>query len=376
LSPEQEASQWTTFGRDFDSVLHLAIRENATKAALALMNAGANVHAQNGKAVTPLIQASQKGNLTIVEELWKRGACIQQASVSGCTPLIQAAHFGHLDIVEFLLWKGASMEVGNHNGTTPLMRAAQEGHYRIVELLLKKGAEVNRRNNEQMSALMLASQRGHSSIVELLADAGAQVDAMTAQDSTSLMLACKRGHVNVVRALVTAGCELCVRDSRGRTAKDMAVRRNLSELCKLLDPDVQVNLMQRKNRVQRNFTMAQLWTLLQQERAHVPLMGCNVSIHNVTEEPLSFKPQSFTALVRTMALPALLLEHVASFMPLPSLWDRRTSLIMKKCTVDSDAAVAASLELIDEALVEGGFVEACDEANVTPPTNFSSWVRI
>jgi ankyrin repeat protein len=364
-----------TFGRDFDSALHVAIRENATKAALGLMNAGASVHAENGKAVTPLILASQKGNLILVEECWKRGACILQTSFSGCTPLIQAAHFGHLDIVEFLLLKGASMEVGNLNDTTPLMRAAQEGHYHIVELLLKKGAEVNRRNNEQMSALMLASQRGHASIVELLVDAGAQVDAMTTQDSTSLMLACKRGHVNVVHALVTAGCELWIRDSRGRTAKDMAVRKNLSELCKLLDPDVQVDLMRRKSRVQRNFTMVQMWTLLQEKRARVPLMGCNVSIHNVTEE-LLINTGSVSALVRTMTFPAPLLEHIASFMPLPRLWDRRTALIIKQCTVDPDAAIAASLELIDEALVEGGFVEACDEANVTPPTNFSSWVRV
>jgi ankyrin repeat protein len=166
LSQEQEEPRCSTFGRDFDSALHIAIRENATNAALGLMNAGANVHAENRKAVTPLIQASQKGNLIIVEELWKRGASILQASASGCTPLIQAAHFGHLDIVEFLLLKGASMEVGNHNDTTPLMRAAQEGHYDIVTLLLKKGAEVNQRNNEQMSALMLASQQGHSSIVK------------------------------------------------------------------------------------------------------------------------------------------------------------------------------------------------------------------
>jgi ankyrin repeat protein len=372
--PEREPPL-VTFGRDFDSALHVAIRENATEAALGLMNAGAFVDAQNSKAVTPLILASQKGNLMLVEELWKRGASLLHASVTGCTPLIQAAHFGHLSIVEFLLDKGASMEVGNHNATTPLMRAAQEGHFDIVALLLKKGAEVNRRNNEQMSALMLASQRGHASIVELLVDAGAQVDAMTTQDSTSLMLACKRGHVNVVRVLVTAGCELWIRDSRGRTAKDMAVRKNASELVTLLDPDVQVDLMRRKSRTQRNYTMVQMWTLLQQERARVPLMLSNASIHNVTAD-LLITTGSFSALVRTMALPAPLLEHIASYMPLPRLWERRTALILKQCTVDPNAAIAASLELIDEALVEGGFVEACDEANVTPPTSFSSWVRI
>lgn len=363
-----------TFGRDCDSALHVAIRQLATEAALELIELGASVHAENAKAVTPLLLASQKGNYPVVQELWKRGASLQQASHSGSTPLLQAAHFGHFDIVKFLFSKGASMEKANDKNTTPLMRAAQEGHFDIVSLFVKNGVEVNRLNNEQMSALMLASQRGHASIVQLLIDSGAMLDATTQQDSTSLMLACKRGHVNVVRVLVTEGCEIWIRDSRGRTAKDMAVRKNAKELAKLLDPDVQVNLMQRKARIQRNHTMIQMWTLLQQERAHVPLMHNNVSIHEVGKDLLMSKG-SRSALIRTMTLPAPLVELVSSFLPLPHLWDRRRALIVKRCTVDPDAAIASSLEIIDEVLDEGGFVEACDEAQVTPPTNFSSWVR-
>jgi len=364
-----------TFGRDCDSALHVAIRQMATEASLELIELGASVHAENAKAVTPLILASQKGNLTVVQQLWKRGASVQQSSHTGSTPLIQAAHFGHFQTVKFLLEKGASMEKANNHNTTPLMRAAQEGNVAIVDLLLKHGAEVNRRNNEQMSALMLASQRGHASVVQLLIDSGAQLDATTQQDSTSLMLACKRGHVNVVRVLVTCGCEIWIRDSRGRTAKDMAIRKNVKELAKLLDPDVQVDLMRRKARVQRNHAMIQMWSLLQQERAHVPLMHRNVSIHEVGKDLLLNKG-SLSALIRTMTLPAPLVELVASFMPLPHLWDRRGALIVKRCTVDPDAAITSSLEIIDEVLDEGGFVDACDEAKVTPPTNFSSWVRI
>jgi hypothetical protein len=57
------------------------------------------------------------------------------------------------------------------------------------------------------------------------------------------------------------------------------------------------------------------------------------------------------------------------------LWEWRSVLIVRKCTVDPDAAIATSLEIIDEVLDVGGFFHACDEAHVTPPTNFSSWVR-
>lgn len=363
-----------TFGRDCDSALHAAVRNMAVEAALELIHLGASVHFENTKAVTPLLLACHKGSLVLAQELYKRGASLQQASHTGSTPLIQAAHFGHFDVVKFLLENGASLEKANNHNTTPLMRAAQEGHFEIVSLLLKHGAEVNRRNNEQMSALMLASQRGHADIVQLLIDKDAQLNATTQQNSTALMLACKRGNAAVVKILVEEGCEICIRDSRGRTAKDLAIRRNVKEFIQLLDPDVQVKLMQRKARVQRNHTMIQVWTLLQQDRAHVPLMHKDVSIHQVGKDLLTNKG-SVSALIRTMTLPAPLVELVASFMPLPRLWDKQSALIMKKCTVDPDAAITSSLEIIDEVLDEGGFVEACDAARVTPPTNFSSWVR-
>jgi ankyrin repeat protein len=365
-----------TFGRDCSSALHIAIRNNKPLAALDLIQHGASVNAENGRAVTPMVLACQKGMYQVVQELYKRGACIQQSSHSGSTPLIQACHFGHLDIVQFLIFRGANIQTPNLHNTTPLMRAAQEGHYEICDLLLKHGAHVNCRNTEHMSALMLAAQRGHAKVCQLLIDKGrAELNATTLQSSTPLMLACKRGHAEVVQVLLTAGCELSIRDSRGRTARDTAKRRQNFALMQLLNPDVQLHLMQMSIRKVRNLEMLKLWTLLQQERAHVPLMhSVRVSIHYV-HKYLRINKGSKSALIRTMTLPAPLVELIATFLPLPRLWEWRSALIVRKCTVDPDAAVAASLEIIDEVLDEGGFVHACDEAHVTPPTNFSSWVR-
>lgn len=365
-----------TFGRDCSSALHIAIRNNKPLAALDLIQHGASVNAENDRAITPMVLACQKGMYQVVQELYKRGACIQQSSHTGSTPLIQACHFGHFDIVQFLIFHGANIQTPNLHNTTPLMRAAQEGHYEICALLLKHGAHVNCRNTEHMSALMLASQRGHAKVCKLLIDKGhAELNATTMQSSTPLMLACKRGHAEVVQVLLTAGCELSIRDSRGRTARDIAKRRQNFALMQLLDPDVQLHLMQMSIRKVRNLEMLKLWTLLQQERAHVPLMhSVRVSIHHV-HKYLRINKGSKSALIRTMTLPAPLVELIATFLPLPHLWEWRSALIVRKCTVDPDAAIAASLEIIDEVLDEGGFVHACDEAHVTPPTNFSTWVR-
>lgn len=368
----------SAFGKDFEPALHVAIRKNASAAALSLIQCGAPVEAENAKGVTAVILASQKGNFMLVQELLKRGASPSTISVNGTTAVMQAAHFGHNSVLKMLLDIGGNnlMEVANYNRTTPLMRAAQEGHESVVNLLLEKGAVVNRRNHMQMTALMLASQRGHSKICKLLIEHGADLDLVTAQNTTSLLLACKRANIGVVRVLVTAGCELWVKDARGRTAREKAQRRNLKELIELLDSSVQIDLMQRQERKQRTYDIIRLWNLLHQERATVPIDYGNqyryISVHHVKVEQNRCL-ESTQALLRTMKLPAPLVELIAAYLPLPHLWQKRCSMLMKRSMINANAAITCALDLIDEVLVEGGFLDACDYAKITPPNQFKSW---
>jgi ankyrin repeat protein len=373
----------STFGKDFDPALHVAIRENATQAALSLLSMGAPIGAENVKGVTPLILAAQKGNLAVVEDLLSRGASPSATSVNGTTAVLQASHFGHLEIIHTLLNAGGSrlMELANYNHTTPLMRAAQEGHIACVRLLLKRGALTNRRNRVQMTSLMLASQRGHAKICQLLINYGADLDAMTAQDSTSLLLACKRTHMDVVKVLVTAGCELWVRDARGRTAREVAQRRELEDIAFMLDPLVQIAMMRQEARSQRSIALMNMWTLLQQERATIRLeQGHNATIHKLVpllerhDLPYHLSQSTTVALLRTMTLPAPLVEAIAQFAPLPAIWDKRIGLLTKRCLVNADAAVVCGLDLVDEIIEEGGFCEACDSAEAKPPNDYESWV--
>jgi ankyrin repeat protein len=84
-----------------------------------------------GKGVTPLIMASQRGNVMVVKALLGHKTClvhVNHFSSTGSTALIQASHFGHLEIVKYLLLHGANVEQANYKSTTALMRAAQEGH--------------------------------------------------------------------------------------------------------------------------------------------------------------------------------------------------------------------------------------------------------
>lgn len=96
--------------------------------------------------------------------------------------------------------------------------------------------------------------------------AGADIDCQTVQGSTALMLACKRQHEAVVDVLVTAGAEMFVQDSRGRTARDTAQKRNNKNIIAMLQSCQQVRLMQVEARKERNHLMVKLYELYNRKR--------------------------------------------------------------------------------------------------------------
>ncbi|KAL7466124.1 hypothetical protein ACHAXS_006421 [Conticribra weissflogii] len=128
VAPLSIPNKVAVFGTEYDTALHLAIKEHATDAALHLIHSGACVHFPNARGVTPLILASQKGNIAVVRELLRKGAMPNASTITGSTAFIQACHFGRLSVVEELLRYGAKVEQANYKNTTALMRASQEGH--------------------------------------------------------------------------------------------------------------------------------------------------------------------------------------------------------------------------------------------------------
>ncbi len=384
-----------TFGGDRDSALHHCIRYGHFDCATKLILAGAVVDVENVKGVTPLILAAQSGELELFKLLEEKGANESHVTLSGSTAALQAAHFGRLPILRHLLMKNRQLlELANYHHTTPLMRASQEDHLDVVKFLCEMGATVNRKNMQAMTALMLAAQRGNAKVCEYLIQEGADLNAMTQQASTSLVLACKRQHLETVKVLVRAGAELFVKDARGRTARDIALHRHsahrqrndsnlptsapevIRKLMLLLDATVQVDLMRLQARKDRSWAWIRTWSLLQQDRAR--LRGADdVPLHTAIEMVQQRRSFSLSTMawIRTMALPAPLVQHIAEYAPIPTIMDRRVTLLIGRCSADPNAALTSCFDLIDEVLEEGGFLTACDQALVPPPDKFPSWVR-
>ena len=126
-----------TFGQ---TALHLAAYCDRPVTLTALIEAGADVNAQDSEGTTLLSFAAQGDNPMIVMELIKAGADVNLAMRAGTTPLLIAAHHGYEGCVVALIQAGADVHRRADTGMTPIILAIDNKHEKIVKLLRQLGA--------------------------------------------------------------------------------------------------------------------------------------------------------------------------------------------------------------------------------------------
>ena len=205
---------------------------------------------------------------------------------------------------------------------------------------------------------MLAAQRGHVDITKILLRSGAKLDVCTSQNSTALMLACKRGNLNVARILVGRGCDLEVRDNRGRRAKDIVMKLECKKLAALISLDTQVFLMKQDVAVERNFELVKLWILLNSGRSSYAVNigvhggGLQLDVNNMSAgDDINCDAHS-QIILRMMLLPLSLVGHIAGYMSLPMLFEKRLEMMTRRCLLNPDSTISCALDLIDDVLEE------------------------
>ncbi|HJM68964.1 MAG TPA: ankyrin repeat domain-containing protein [Candidatus Babeliales bacterium] len=140
---------------------------------------------------TALMVAVRAGRLNVVNELIALGAEVNVASGPMLnTPLIEATIKGNLEMVEVLLEAGADVNKENRFGFTPLMEAADWGHLGIVKVLLEAGALVDSETDEfKTTALIMAVRSNRIPIIKELVAAGADPDKLDADGKSALIYA-------------------------------------------------------------------------------------------------------------------------------------------------------------------------------------------
>lgn len=210
-----------------------------------------------------LIAAVEQQDDKLLADLLKNGAnpnesekCVAGRRVSETpTPLLVAAASGYLTGCRILLNHGANPDTA-YEGQSPILKACYGGQSRIMKVLLDHGADPDAAYKNGCSLLHQAVRSCNYDLCKLLIDNDADVNAVagslypiveagcgnvsvlgTLAYRDCLASSCKR----IYKMLIRAGAQVNLLDKEGglRSFSPLmiAVRRNDTELCKLLVED-------------------------------------------------------------------------------------------------------------------------------------------
>ena len=215
-----------------DSLLMKAIKYLFKDIALALLAAGADVHAKDADGRTALHWACEWDLEEVVQALVDRGSRVDEPDTNGVTPVMCA---NGSDTVMCLLRAGASCTGLSKERISNLFRyVCSVGDMLALQSLLEGGCNVRVLPiYEQDRLLQRACSVGNVFVVEALIAAGCRVNYVdftgdtplihspNCWDSggdTPLMMAAREGHEEVVKKLILAGADLAMQSDFGHTA--------------------------------------------------------------------------------------------------------------------------------------------------------------
>ncbi len=228
-----------------------AIDANQPEAALWLIRQGADISQKPNNGMAALLVAANHDQLqlTVVDELLKRGANPNDANEDGTTALMLSAMKGHMEVVQRLLDHGADPSIRNRHGITAADYAAWSPNYKITlhfindivssgrvnqallravcenrtnnaALLLTHGADISKGDIPSMTLLHRAVEYSLPTTVQFLIDRGAKLDSQNSFGRTPLQEAAVHDRWDNVRVLLRAGANPLVKSEVGETLYD------------------------------------------------------------------------------------------------------------------------------------------------------------
>jgi ankyrin repeat protein len=202
-----------------------------------LVEAGGDVNLDTPEGGTALGHACQFGQLDKIKALGKYGADVQHADCHGITPLMQATQRGQADIVEYLLGRpGINIDAKAADGNTALYLACDNANFEVLQLLVAAGARVEPKASDEWGPLALAAFRGKIEVVKYLAEeCGADEQRAGPDGRTPLILAAEENRADIVEYLLgRPGMDIQAKTAVGVTALDIACQNGHLETVKLL----------------------------------------------------------------------------------------------------------------------------------------------
>lgn len=234
-------------GAPTDPPLGLAIRLGWLRLAEALLAAGADPNARDGRGHTALHCAATLGREGALRVLIRHGASPALSAPDGQTPLGLALAADRRELSHWLEWRqwqlpgralqpsdlpsaamagdaeavlrllelGLPVDAVDAQGCSALLRAAGGGHDVVVALLLERGADTTLAARTGATPLSAAISMRHVGVVDQLLRAGATPDLPLPGEVTPLMLAAALGQPELISRLLAHGADPEARDAQG-----------------------------------------------------------------------------------------------------------------------------------------------------------------
>eukprot|EP00929_Paragymnodinium_shiwhaense_P093580 TRINITY_DN5377_c0_g1_i1.p1 TRINITY_DN5377_c0_g1~~TRINITY_DN5377_c0_g1_i1.p1 ORF type:complete len:1219 (-),score=348.41 TRINITY_DN5377_c0_g1_i1:124-3744(-) len=154
--------------------------------------------------------------LIIMSELFSQHhIMVDQADRRRRTPLIYAARYGRTCAVSRLLAAKANIKAQDMDGRSALFHAACNSHLEVAQMLLKVNANVNAEDGFFRKPLHGALESGDENMANLLLETKAEVNAYDCEGRTPIMLAMDSCNRRLFNDLITRRSNLDVLDRRG-----------------------------------------------------------------------------------------------------------------------------------------------------------------
>ncbi|MEW6302593.1 MAG: ankyrin repeat domain-containing protein [Verrucomicrobiota bacterium] len=194
-------------GRGAPEALFDAARRDEPGMLRQLLDAGADVNAQDGYGRSALFNAAGANALKTARLLIDRRARIDLPDQNGQTPLLYAVEFGHAAMVSLLLQHGADVhtKLRSGGGILHMLGSLSKDASTIVAIAVQRGVDVNEADTNGRTPLMCAAMAGDLASAQVLLSAGANPNPVNKYGSTPLLEALRWPHLEVVRLLLEAG---------------------------------------------------------------------------------------------------------------------------------------------------------------------------
>ncbi|MCE5255494.1 MAG: ankyrin repeat domain-containing protein [Spirochaetaceae bacterium] len=217
-----------------DTVAHLAARKNLPDGLEYLRQKGADMEAVNAAKETLLHVAVRTDAADAVRYLISGGAFLSPRDINGDAPLNVAVLSNAKTCLQVLVLSGVDLNTRNFTGEAPLHQAARTKNLDFVSYLVERGAALEVLDNRGLTPLALAAKEAQTAIVQYLLKAGAFVDARDYAGSTPLLHAVDVAQLDLVRALTQATADILAKNAAGDSPLLASMKKGPAVLRELL----------------------------------------------------------------------------------------------------------------------------------------------